>query len=145
MTHERSVKYWSQCFTDIKNQPIQAPSLEDTQREPAGRLDRLLGTRLGEIVRHILHRKASPYRTRSGMASYFCAKPNSEETFWEIARAADVEGAGTVHAGDQTPRCRGRSVSVTCRPASRFVFAPTIAAKASTHVELACFTVRYQS
>ena len=53
MTHERSIEYWSQCFTDIKSQPIQAPSLEDTRFEPAGRLDRLLGMRLGEMVRRI--------------------------------------------------------------------------------------------
>jgi glycosyl transferase family 1 len=103
MTHERSIKYWSQCFADIKNQPIQAPSLENTRCEPAGRLDRLLGTRLGETVRHVLHRKpVAPAEPgwEWPHASVTSQIPN--ETFWDLARAADVGGAGIFHAGDNT-------------------------------------------
>jgi GT2 family glycosyltransferase len=60
MTRERSIKYWSQCFADINSQPIQAPSLEDGQCEPAGRLDRLLCTQLAELARHFLNRNPVP-------------------------------------------------------------------------------------
>ena len=63
MTHERSIEYWSQCFTEIKSQPIRPPFVDDARREPAGRLDRLLGTRLGETVRHLLRRKRVACRT----------------------------------------------------------------------------------
>src|SRR5262249_24132856 len=34
LTQELSIKYWSQCFTEIKSRPIQAPSLENTRCEP---------------------------------------------------------------------------------------------------------------
>ena len=101
MTHELSIKYWSQCFTDIKSQPIQAPSLENTRCEPAGRLDRLLGTRLGETVRHVLHRKPiAPVEPGQEWPHVSVTSQIPEETFWDLARAADVGGAGTFHVGD---------------------------------------------
>ena len=111
MTHERSIQYWSQCFADIKSQPIQPPSLEDTRCEPAGRLDRLLGTRLGETVRHVLHRKAmSPVEPGQEWPHVSVTSQIPKETFWDLARAADVGDAATCHAGEITP-----SVSSTVR------------------------------
>jgi glycosyltransferase involved in cell wall biosynthesis len=105
MTHERSIEYWSQCFTDIKSQPIQAPSLEDTRFEPAGRLDHLLGKRLGEMVRRVLHRKRAPVEPGQEWPHISVASQIPKETFWDLARAADVGDAGTVHAGNKTPEC----------------------------------------
>jgi glycosyltransferase involved in cell wall biosynthesis len=93
MTHEQSVNRWSQCFADIKNQPIKAPSFDDTQYEPTGRLDRLLGTRCGETVRQLLHRKAlSPAEPGHEWPHASGTSQIPAETFWDLARAADVEG-----------------------------------------------------
>src|SRR5262249_34509021 len=101
MTHERSIKYWSQCFTDIKSQPIQAPSLEDDRCEPAGRLDHLLGTRVGEMVRRVLHRNPDPVEPgQEWPHSVRSQIPNDK--FWDLARAADV-GCGS----DNTPSVPG--------------------------------------
>jgi hypothetical protein len=103
MTHERSIKRWSQCFTDIKSRPIQAPSLENTWCEPAGRLDRLLGTRFGETVRHVLRRKPiPPVEPGHEWPHISVAGQIPKETFWDLARAADLGGAATFHAGDNT-------------------------------------------
>ena len=103
MTRERSIKYWSQCFADIKGQPIQAPSLEDTRCEPAGRLDRLLGTRLGEVVRHVLRRNPVPVEPGQEWPHSSLASQIPEETFWDLARAADVGNAETFQPGDNIP------------------------------------------
>ncbi len=89
MTQERSVACWSQCFTDIKSQPIRPPPIEDTQCEPAGRLDRLLGTRLGETVRHVLHRKAVPAEPAHEWPHISVTRQITNEKFWDLARAAD--------------------------------------------------------
>src|SRR5262249_10190961 len=103
MTRELSIRYWSQCFTDIKSQPIQAPSLENTRCEPAGRLDRLLGTRLGETVRHVLHRRPiSPLEPGHEWPHISVTSQIPKEKFWDLARAADFRGAGTDHDGDNT-------------------------------------------
>jgi glycosyltransferase involved in cell wall biosynthesis len=100
MTHERSIKYWSQCFTDIKSVPIRPPSVEDTRRAPAGRLDRLLGTRLGEMVRRVPHRKLVPFEPGEEWPHISVASPIAKETFWELARAADFGNAAGFHGGE---------------------------------------------
>jgi len=100
MTHERSIKYWSQCFTDIKSVPIRPPSVEDTRRAPAGRLDRLLGTRLGEMVRRVPHRKRVPFEPGEEWPHISVASQLAKETFWELARAADFGNAAGFHGGE---------------------------------------------
>src|SRR5262249_17271515 len=90
MTQERSIECWSQCFTRIKNQTTQAPSVEDTRFEPAGRLDRLLGTRLGEMVRGFLHRKRVPVDPGEEWPHISVRSQIPKETFWDLARAEDV-------------------------------------------------------
>jgi hypothetical protein len=106
MSHERSVKHWSQCFADIKSQRMQPPSLENTQREPAGRLDWLLGARFGETVRHFLRREAL-IPAEPGQEWPHASGTNliPKETFWDLARAAD---AGTEAEVSETKiRCAG--------------------------------------
>jgi len=99
MTHERSIEYWSQCFTDIRSLPARPPSVEDTRRAPAGRLDRLLGTRLGEIVRKIPHRKRVPVEPGEEWPHISVASQIAKETFWELARTADFGDAEVFHTG----------------------------------------------
>jgi glycosyltransferase involved in cell wall biosynthesis len=90
MTHERSITYWSQCFEDIKSQPTRPPPIEDARCEPAGRLDRLLGTRLGETVRHILHRYSVPAEPGHEWPHISVRSQIPNEKFWALASAADV-------------------------------------------------------
>ena len=90
MTDERSIDYWSQCFTRISNQTIQAPSFENTRCEPAGRLDRLLGARLGEVVRHVSYRKRLPADPGDEWPHISVTGQIPKETFWGLARAADL-------------------------------------------------------
>jgi glycosyltransferase involved in cell wall biosynthesis len=105
MTRERSIEYWSQCFADIRSQPIQLPSLENTQCEPAGRLDRLLGTRFGETVRHFLHRKAL-FPSEPGQEWPHASGTNliPTETFWDLAKGADVEKEADFEIGKTKTR-----------------------------------------
>jgi glycosyltransferase involved in cell wall biosynthesis len=100
MTHERSIKYWSQCFTNIKSQPIRPPSVEDMRWEPAGRLDRVLGRRLGEMVRNVPHRKRVPFEPGEEWPHISVASQIAKETFWELARAADFGDAAGFHGGE---------------------------------------------
>jgi glycosyltransferase involved in cell wall biosynthesis len=90
MTHERSIRYWSQCFADIKSQPIRPPSVENTRCEPAGRLDRLLGMRLGEMVRHVLRCNPVPVEPGAEWPHISVTSQIPNEKFWNLARAADV-------------------------------------------------------
>jgi glycosyltransferase involved in cell wall biosynthesis len=99
MTHERSIEYWSQCFTDIRSLPARPPSVEHTRREPAGRLDRLLGTRLGEIVRKIPYRKRVPVEPGEEWPHISVASQIAKETFWELTRIADFGDAEVFHTG----------------------------------------------
>jgi hypothetical protein len=90
MTHERSIKYWSDSFASIKSQPIRAPSLEDTPREPAGRLDHLLGVRLAELVRRIVRRNPVPAEPGHEWPHISVRSQIPNEKFWDLASAADV-------------------------------------------------------
>ena len=90
MTHERSIKYWSDSFATIKSQPIRAPSLEDTPCEPAGRLDHLLGVRLAELVRHIVRRNPVPAEPGHEWPHISVRSQIPNEKFWDLASAADV-------------------------------------------------------
>jgi glycosyltransferase involved in cell wall biosynthesis len=90
MTQERSITYWSQCFEDIKSQPPRPPPMEDARCEPAGRLDRLLGTRLGETVRRILHRHSVPAEPGHEWPHISVRSQIPNEKFWDLASAADV-------------------------------------------------------
>jgi glycosyltransferase involved in cell wall biosynthesis len=92
MTHERSITYWSQCFEDIKSQPTRPPPMEDARREPAGRLDSLLGTRFGETVRHILRRHPAPAEPGDEWPHISVRSQIPNEKFWNLASAADVGG-----------------------------------------------------
>jgi glycosyltransferase involved in cell wall biosynthesis len=92
MTHERSIKYWSDSFASIKNQSIRAPSLEDTRCEPAGRLDHLLGVRLAELVRHIVRRNPVPAEPGHEWPHISVRSQIPNEKFWNLASAADVTG-----------------------------------------------------
>lgn len=103
MTHERSIEYWSQCFADIKNQPIQAPSLDDTRYEPAGRLDRILGMRLGEMARRLVGRRRVAVGPGEEWPHASVTSQIPIETFWDLARAADVRDAQTCQASDKAP------------------------------------------
>src|SRR5262249_13281937 len=98
MTHELSIKHWSDCFAEIKNQPIQPPSTEDMRYEPAGRLDRLLGTRLGEMLRYVHHRKRGPKEPGGEWLHISVMSQIPEETFWDIARAEDIKCALSEYA-----------------------------------------------
>ena len=90
MTHERSIKYWSDSFASIKNQSIRAPSLEGTRCEPAGRLDHLLGVRLAELVRHIVRRNPVPAEPGHEWPHISVRSQIPNEKFWDLASAADV-------------------------------------------------------
>jgi hypothetical protein len=92
MTHERSIKYWSDSFASIKSQPVRAPSLEDTPCEPAGRLDHLLGVRLAELVRHIVRRNPVPQEPGHEWPHISVKSQIQNEKFWDLASAADVGG-----------------------------------------------------
>jgi glycosyltransferase involved in cell wall biosynthesis len=98
MTHERSISYWSRCFEDIKGQPTRPPPMEDAGCEPAGRLDRLLGTRLGETVRHILRRYPLPAEPGDEWPHLTVRSQIPKETFWDVARAEDVKYAAFEYA-----------------------------------------------
>jgi glycosyltransferase involved in cell wall biosynthesis len=100
LTQERSIQHWSQCFRDIKNKPIKLAYLKDAWRKPAGRLDRLFGTRFGETLRHTLHRKAMPPLNPGDEWPHVTITtqiPNDK--FWDLARNTDQAGALTCHAG----------------------------------------------
>jgi glycosyltransferase involved in cell wall biosynthesis len=98
MTHERSIKYWSDCFAAIKSQPIRAPSPEDTRCGPAGRLDRLLGVRLAELVRHVVRRNPVPEEPGHEWPHISVTSQIPKETFWDFARAEDVKYAASEYA-----------------------------------------------
>ena len=104
MSHERSIEIWSQCFVKIKAQPVQRPFVENKQHEPAGRLDRLLGPRLGETARRVLHRQRVPSEPGEEWPHISVTSQLPEEIFWHLARAADVENAGTVQTGNYRAR-----------------------------------------
>jgi glycosyltransferase involved in cell wall biosynthesis len=104
MNHERSIQYWSRCFADINNKTIRPASfLEDTGREePAGRLDRLFGTRFGETLRHMLQRKAMLSVDPGDEWPHVSVTSKiPQETFWDIAKAADMEVTATCHVGQR--------------------------------------------
>ena len=90
MTHERSIACWHQCFAEIKSQAIRPPPTEDKRFQPAGRLDRLLGTRIGETVRHVLHRHPVPVEPGHEWPHISVTSPIAGEKFWDLARVADL-------------------------------------------------------
>jgi glycosyltransferase involved in cell wall biosynthesis len=101
MTHERSIEHWSQCFAEIRSQAVQPPSYEERRWHPAGRLDRLLGSRLGETVRHVLRRKAMPPLNPGDEWPHVTVTSKiPAETYWDLARTADEGGATVCHARD---------------------------------------------
>jgi glycosyltransferase involved in cell wall biosynthesis len=102
MTHEQSIEQWSRCFRKIKGEAIQPPCPEDMRYESAGRLDRLLGTKLGEILRHIPHRKRVPIEPGEEWPHISVMSQISEEAFWQLARAGDFGGAASFHSGEIT-------------------------------------------
>ena len=102
MTHERSIEYWSQSFIKINSQPIK-PSIEDIRFEPAGRLDRLLGMRLGEMVRHVPHGRRIPEEAGEEWPHISVASQIPKDIFWDLARAADLADGGTLDAGNKMP------------------------------------------
>jgi len=96
MTQERSIEHWSQCFADINAQPIRPASPEETRLEPAGRLDRVLGTRIGEVMRHVLHGKWVPAEPGQEWPHISVKNQMPNEIFWDVARATDLRGARRV-------------------------------------------------
>ena len=58
-SHKASIEAWSRCLADILERPPLGPLPRVGLPSPRGRLDRLLGVRLGESVREILGRRQS--------------------------------------------------------------------------------------
>jgi hypothetical protein len=87
-----SIQHWNSCLRQIAGRPQQIfsrQSAEGDQTSPAGRLDTLLGRRLGETIRELLGFK---YDHNSPGEEWPVAKPGaglSEDAFWQAAQSLD--------------------------------------------------------
>jgi glycosyltransferase involved in cell wall biosynthesis len=90
MTQELSIARWSKCFSQIKNQPSLTPPFKDPPAASAGRLDLLLGRRLGEMVRRVLPRKQALFEPGQEWPHVSVRSQIPENTFWEFAREVDL-------------------------------------------------------
>jgi glycosyltransferase involved in cell wall biosynthesis len=89
MSHQLSVNSWHECFTKIISQPIREPAPEQPKYRPAGRLDRLLGTRVGEMVRHVQRGTWIPKGPGEEWPHVSIDGHIRKETFWDVAEKAD--------------------------------------------------------
>ena len=88
-----SIQKWDSCLKKIasrRQQIFSSQSAEGDQAPPAGRLDNLLGRRLGETVRELLGLK---YDHNFAGEEWPVAKPGaglSKDAFWQLAKSLDV-------------------------------------------------------
>lgn len=87
-SHKASIEAWSRCLADILKRPPLAPLPRVTLPSSRGRLDRLLGVRLGESVREMLGRRQSDAEADEWPHSHFSGVEDNAD-FLAIAAQLD--------------------------------------------------------
>lgn len=91
-TRPLSVAQWDACLRAILDQPQQPSSRTPRSVPPAGRLDRWLGTGLGEHVRRLsgrAHRHSDAGGEWPHVSWRNCTDASAEKTLWELAGRID--------------------------------------------------------
>lgn len=91
-TRPLSVARWDACLRAILDLPQQPPPRTLRSVPPAGRLDRWLGTGLGEHVRRLsgrAHRHGDAGGEWPHVSWRNCTDPSADKTLWELARRMD--------------------------------------------------------